>query len=76
MSKAGRFTPHPDDDLIDCAGPDGTSAVLASLQKLAQHSRHPVVRTILEQAYDDIVHLTSNGDPPPANDDEWGVVAD
>jgi len=46
------------------------------LQKLAEHSRHPVVRACLEQAYDDIVHLTSDGDPPRDNGDELGVVAD
>lgn len=76
MSKAGQFTPRCDDDLIDCAGRDGISGVVAGLQKLAQHSRHPVVRAILEQAYDDIVHLTSDGDPLRANDDESDVVAD
>ena len=76
MSQAGHFTHPSDHDLIDCAGPDGIAAVLAALQKLAEHSRHPVVRACLEQAYDDIVHLTSDGDPPRDNGDELGVVAD
>jgi hypothetical protein len=76
MSKAGHFTHHSDDDLIDCAGPDGISTVLAALQKLTEHCRHPVVRTCLEQAYEDIVHLASDGDPPQDYDDEFGVVAD
>ena len=61
MSEDEHFPHHPDDDLIDYAELDDVSAVLAALQRLTEHSRHPVVRACLEQAYDDIVHLISHG---------------
>ncbi len=49
---------------------DNILAVLAALQTLARRTGHPVVRACLEQAHDDIVHLTSPGDEPPVEDGE------
>jgi hypothetical protein len=40
------------------------------LQQLAGRARHPVVRACLEQARDDILHLTACVDGPHADDDE------
>jgi len=49
---------------------DEIPTVLAVLQKLAKHTHHPVIRACLEQAHDDILHLTTCGDEPKADDDE------
>jgi hypothetical protein len=70
MSKDGHVTHPSDDDFIDYAGPDGIPALSSALQKLAQRSRHPMVHVCLEQAYDDIVHLTSYGDSRRDDDDD------
>jgi hypothetical protein len=70
MSEDGHLTHPSDDDRIDYAGVDGIPALLSALQKLAQRSRHPMVQVCLEQAYDDIVHLTSYGDARRDDDDD------
>ena len=70
MRKDGHFLHDSDDDLIDYAEPDDIPAVLAELQKLAQRSRHPMVRVCLEQAYDDIAYLTTYSDQPRDDDRE------
>jgi hypothetical protein len=54
-----------DNDLVVA---DDLQEVLAALQLLAEQTRHPVVRASLEQAHDDIVHLTSPGDEARADD--------
>lgn len=38
---------------------DDIQDVVAALQRLAQNTGHPVVRACLEQARDDIIHLTA-----------------
>ncbi len=49
---------------------DEIPTVLAALQKLAKHTQHPMIRACLEQAHDDILHLTTCGDELKADDDE------
>jgi hypothetical protein len=54
--------PSEDAGDSDLAEPDDVRGVLAALQRLAGRTPHPVVRACLEQAHDDIVHLTACGD--------------
>jgi hypothetical protein len=49
--------------------PDQTVSPLYSRLCRSWLSRHPMVRVCLEQAYDDIVHLTSYGDARRDDDD-------
>ncbi len=49
---------------------DEIPTVLAALQKLAKYTHHPVIRSCLEQAHDDIVHLTTCGDESTTDEDE------
>jgi hypothetical protein len=47
---------------------DDIRVVLAVLKGLAERTGHPVARVCLEQAHDDIVHLTSYGDQSRVDD--------
>jgi hypothetical protein len=49
---------------------DEVALVLAELGRLAEAVSCPVVRSCLEWARDDILHLTGSGDPT----DETGIV--
>jgi hypothetical protein len=55
-------------------GDDGAEhdvlSVLEALQTLAGQTSHPVVRACLEQARDDILHLTACVNSPQADDGE------
>ncbi len=59
------------EDIIpnDSVEQNDITEVLAALQSLAEHTHHPVVRACLEQAYDDIVHLTTCGDESQVDDE-------
>ena len=67
MSEHPHFPSDSEDvDRNDCVEQDDIREVLATLQRLAENTRHPVVRACLEQAYDDIIHLTAGGEEPQA----------
>lgn len=71
MSEYEHFIPDAEDAVPDdFVERDDISAVLEVLRKLAKQTRHPVIRACLEQAQDDIVHLTTCGDELKADDDE------
>jgi hypothetical protein len=48
---------------------DDIRVMLAVLKELAGRTGHPVVRACLEQAHDDIVHLTSYGEESQGDDE-------
>ena len=54
------------------AEPDDIAAVQSGLRSLAAKTCHPLVRACLEQAHDDIAHLTSCEDQSQA---DYGDIA-
>ncbi len=50
------------------AEPDEIAELLSALRSLTRQTCHPVVRACLQQAHDDITHLTSCDDQPPPDD--------
>jgi hypothetical protein len=54
---------RPDPAQTDAYGLDETEHVLATLDTLLQTVSSPIVRVCLEEARDDIVHLTSTEEP-------------
>jgi len=51
---------HPE-DLADVNGPDEVAEVVAALRNLLDRATNPVVRACLEEALEDIEHLTGLG---------------
>jgi hypothetical protein len=52
---------------------DEIAAVLASLKKLMNRVRRPIIRACLEEAYDDIAHLSESAGE--SADDLWSIDA-
>lgn len=68
MSEGDPFRiPSDDAGDTDLVEPDDVQAVLAVLRQLAEQAHHPVVRACLEQAHEDIAHLTAYGDESPVD---------
>ncbi len=71
MSEPEPFIYHSDGSVSENgARDDDITEVLEVLRRLAQKSNHPIVRSCLEQASEDIVHLTSYGDDSQDQDNE------